>query len=575
MDLQNVLVEVIKMTCQEIGGSIVSQPEWGLRDKDDILVCNFIPRVTKVEWVKNSSTSKARITLKIDFGEEKFTETTVWSKDLDKIYWPDIDIRCIVFNSCRKSKDCIANHIRADITNLSETQMVKKYSLNRLGIHKIENDILFVAGDRVISRPPALDNDDYILNELNGNGFSLHLDIDETLSSEEAFRGMEELISLSDETGEILLAHAISGIMRAAFIEAGFFPSEVIMIVGKSGLLKSNYVTQLVQLYNRGDRVCPITRLNSTKSYIENLLANYQECTVVIDDLHTGESKSIIHNAKENAEEIIRQISDNVGRGRMDGNTRVQHRFDANVVMIGEYPIGKDSTIPRYLEVPITKAPNGEILDKYQREQPLLVSTFYWFFIKWYVAHYESITEKIDIKLTAFRKESAGSQNHGRLNDTLFYLLVSYRIYLNYCLESGFMTDEIADKRDSTFSKRLLRLVMEQQYQLDDIENAKQDIDYLGLIRQIYKNGKFKIASSVKEFNSGEFDGMFYYDCLCIRGKNLDHKIKKYIPHANRDMWVRYLKDHNALKMEGQKRTVQINGCSGKRFYAIWQDKLN
>ena len=41
----------------------------------------------------------------------------------------------------------------------------------------------------------------------------------------------------------------ISGIIRAAFKEAGMTPCAVLVIVGKSGMLKSHYVPHLVQLY--------------------------------------------------------------------------------------------------------------------------------------------------------------------------------------------------------------------------------------------------------------------------------------------------------------------------------------
>ena len=68
-------------------------------------------------------------------------------------------------------------------------------------------------------------------------------------------RGMRELISLSPEIGRVLVAHVISGIIRAAFKEAGFNPCNVLMVIGKSGMLKSHYVPHLVQLYNRSDGI--------------------------------------------------------------------------------------------------------------------------------------------------------------------------------------------------------------------------------------------------------------------------------------------------------------------------------
>lgn len=68
-------------------------------------------------------------------------------------------------------------------------------------------------------------------------------------------------------------------------------PCAVLVIVGKSGMLKSNYIPHLVQLYNRADGIGPATRFNSTKRFIEDALYEYSECTAVIDELRTAKAQ--------------------------------------------------------------------------------------------------------------------------------------------------------------------------------------------------------------------------------------------------------------------------------------------
>lgn len=231
----------------------------------------------------------------------------------------------------------------------------QRYGLDRTGIHHINDTIVFVAGDRVIARSSASEADSaFELEQL-----PFRLDIDETIDISTAIDGMMRLISLSPEIGPVLVAHAISGIIRAAFKEVGMTPCAVLVIVGKSGMLKSHYVPHLTQLYNRADGIGPVTRFNSTKRFIEDALYEYSECTAVVDDLHTAESKGIKRRNEEAFEEIIRRIADDTGRGRMDGKMQVQRPFRGNAVFIGEYSIGKASTIPRALIANITKPPKG------------------------------------------------------------------------------------------------------------------------------------------------------------------------------------------------------------------------
>lgn len=251
---------------------------------------------------------------------------------------------------------------------LDETQPVTSHKFDKLGITYSEEGVVFVAGDRVITRP----SDTNSAVEIKPRVLGCRLDIDTMLSKDQAFEGMRELIRLSPEIGRMLVAHVIFGLTGAGFKKAGFTSCAVLAVTGKSGMLKSNYVPQITQLYNRADGIRADTRFNSTKRFIEDILSERDECTVVIDDLHTAEAKSIKRNNEITAEEIIRRVSDNTGRGHKEGNSTVQKKFGCNVVFIGEYVIGRESTVPRALVVNLTKKIDGVVLDKYQRKQPLL-----------------------------------------------------------------------------------------------------------------------------------------------------------------------------------------------------------
>lgn len=540
---------------------------WCLTNESGTSVSTFVPSVVGVVKVVNSTNvEREEVRVRLCFKDGSSTETNVPLSDLDRVNWFEIDHRCIVNPEYRQARKFIANAIRAGISN---APVETRYILDRTGIHHFNDNLIFAAGDRVISRssaPEATPN--FELGQL-----PFHLDIDKSISPSEAINGMLELMSLSQEIGPVLVAHVISGIIRAAFKEAGLTPCAILVIVGKSGMLKSHYVPHLVQLYNRADGIGPVTRFNSTKRFIEEALYEYSECTAVIDDLHTAESGSIKRRNEETAEEIIRRIADDTGRGRMDGKSQVQQHFRGNAVFIGEYTIGKASTIPRALIANITKPPNGATLDKYQRSQPLLVSTFYYYFIQWYVDHFDEIRDGIDAELTKLREASALSTTHGRLRDTQFYLQTSYKLFCEFCKDSGYCSEKDARDTYNAFSVQINELVQAQQARFKESVEAKQ-IDYLALIRNLYKHDSFRIAKTPKGFDPDKHDGLIYYDCLCLRGKSLEREIRRIEPHSSLNECVSALLNKGALKLVGSKNTVQVNGTGGKRFYAIKLSKL-
>lgn len=544
---------------------------WYLKDEKNRPVCNFIPEVIGLIRVEGPESDKNCVRLQIHFIEEESVELIVPLSEIDRINWSMIDQRCIINSRYKNARGYIGNLIRI---NLRTAPTETRYSLDRLGINHIEDEVVFVAGNRVITRSSATELESKIIL---GN-LSFRLDIDTGLTKSQTFSGMRELISLIPKIGRILVAHAISGITREAFKEAGFTPCAVLVIVGESGMLKSHYVPHIVQLYNRADEIRADTRFNSTQRFIEDVLYEHGECTTVIDDLHTAEARSIKRANETTAEEIIRRISDDTGRGHKEGNALILKKFRGNVVFIGEYIIGRESTMPRALIVNFTKRPNEKILDKYQRQQPLLVSTFYYFFIQWYVAHFEEICEGIGERLTNFRETTANSYLHGRLRDTQFYLQISYMLLLEFCKDSGFISEEDALDEYDDFRNQVSRLVHEQQNRYESGKSKAENIDYLKIIRKLYRKEKFRLADSASEYRPEEHDGLIYYECLCLRRKNLEKKLHKVSPDIKINDAIEELKDKNALKLVKDKLTVKISkldkSVGAQRFYAIKLDVL-
>lgn len=256
----------------------------------------------------------------------------------------------------------------------------------------------------------------------------------------------------------------------------------------------------------------------------------------------------------------------------------VQREFRTNVAFTGEYIIGQESTASRLLVVKMSKRPDGKILDKYQREKPLLVSTFYYYFIQWYLEHYKEVVNEINRQLTRFRSDTMDFSIHGRLRDSKFYLQTSFMFFLKFSCESGFLHEEEALCLHKKFDTLLNTLIQEQQGRIGLNHEKKGDVDFMKFMRKMYKNKKISIAKSAKTFNPKEHEGLIYYDCLCIRRKSLEKIVQKNFPRVTVNEVVRKLGSANALKLTRNKRTVKISTLNKEvgsiRFYAIWLHAL-
>lgn len=543
------------------------QIEWMCRDKDDKPVSNFYPKVLSKIDVKYDDGIEVRVRVKLCFGNNVSEEIVISRQDIGKTDWDALDIRCILKPEYRRAKEYLWNIVRVELALVPQETV---YHVAGLGIQKIDDIIVFLAGDHLIV--PTVDSGIKTKIELAKSSF--RLDIDLSLTKKEIFEGMWEVIDLSYEIGRVVVAHVISGFVKKAFTDVGFNPCTVLMIIGKSGLLKSTFVPFLTQLYNRADGIKAETRFNSSVRFIEDILCEYKECTAVVDDLHTAESSVIKKKNGDTAEEIIRRISDNTGRGHKEGSISIQKNFEGNVVFIGEYLVGRESTIPRTLVVDLTTPPDGKILDIYYRHKPLLISTFYYYFLQWYVDNFYEIREAIDYMLTKYREEITDIEIHGRLRDTLFYLRTSYMFFLEFCKDSGFISTGDALDGYSIFNSHILRLIQEQQERYRANKTKSENFDYLKLIQRLYKDKKFRVANSADTFNPAKHDGLIYYSCLCIRRKNLEKLIHKSLPDVSIDDVIHFLRDRQALKLyKGNKYTVKISTLNNKigaiRFYAI------
>lgn len=525
---------------------------------------NFCPIVyNKVEVICDDNIETS-VKLQIHFTDGSQSGVHMVSlEELDDIDWFAFDQKCLINPDFRGAITYLTHIIR---TALPTAQVEKQYLINRFGTHVIEGVPVFYTGNHIIMASSSENNLDIVATPL-----SYKMDFDtERYSERHSIIGMTKVLSLAPDAGMVLHAHILSGFMRSMFIDTRIKPCAVLEVTGPTGFKKTTYTSFLTQIYDREGDIKPLTRLNASVPAIADLLYKYEDCTVVLDDMHPADSRKIERQNEETFEEIVRIVGDDTGRGRMFGRKFTDKQPRCNVITTGEYPFGKGSTAARCLVIPFLKNIDSQKLFECQQE-PLLVSTFYYYFIVWYIENYFDIKDSLAELLADFRKVNLGV--HPRLAATQLCLFSAYLLFLRYCTEKGVLTTETARAERQAFWDLLTKIVKAQDKRTlpntMEKENKPGNVDYYELIRMWYKEDSFDLAKNADRLKN--HDGIIHKELLCLRSEKLLQKIQKVVSTATLNDVRRTLIAKGALKQDGEGKGIQIGK---KRFYAIPLEKL-
>ena len=544
-----------------------SKDNWMVMDENGNPISNFAPNVLACVDMYIDGESKlkqyVRLTLLFDDGISGY-EFMELLDNIDNISWLRKDKRCRIHprNSHISAKRYLADLVRTEINSV-KIPKEKAYRIHLLGTTILEDIPVFNAGGQLywppdISNKPTIELEPILFN----------LDIDPGMTEEEVVADIFELISLSPNAMRVILAQSLLYIMRVAYEKAWKSPCCSVFLFGKTGVKKTTIASLITQLYNRRQGIKNPPRLNASIPAAVKIIFEKNDCVVVIDDLFPAESKAIKRKQEETFIEITRIIADGIEPGRVRGNKVAKAPPSCGVLFTGEYVVGSGSDAARLLPVELLPTPDGEKLKRFQ-DKPLLVSTFYHYYIKWFIANFHEILDLLKQWLEVYRKEPLGV--HDRLQETHFFLNTAYALLLQYCFDKGFISEQDAKSLHRSFLALLSELVMAQQLRVEQgkVIDAGHMV-YLSHISSQYKSGFIHLADSAKQFDDEWHDGIIHDGCLCLRGG----KIRKLFPGILFEDIIDNLENQNALKRVNDKKTKQIYGTGGKRFYAIPLEKL-
>lgn len=524
-------------------------------------LANFIPRINEITYIRNCVGDKVdtQITGHLDFGESSPGPSfTMPIEEISNFDWRNLDDRCRYYPKAPLNK--IKRYLEDAVhTSMENAPRQTTYKLDRLGVHIIEGKVMFCTGQGVILPPDST---------MSHSSFQLssseqRLMIDKELSEADAISEMLDFLSLSANPARVLLTHKLVYLMRQAYIDAGIEPRICIYLYGQSGTQKTTYSNLLTQMYNCDEGIKSPVRLNASIPSAIKILLQTSDDVVVLDDLYPADFKQVRNQQEETLIEITRYIGDGIMPARMRGNKLSTNRPKCGVVFTGEYIIGSGSDAARLLPVEMMK-PDGEKLKHFQ-DFPLIIPTFYYYYISWFISHYKEIIECLKSFLDCYRKDN--SPIHDRLRDTHFFLNTAYVLLLQYCYEQNLLSEQDVHRLHQSFLDLLSMLVQEQNERTQTNitkDTVSKSSDYLALIRSLYRNGDFLIADSKASFRKELHDGVRHKDCLCLRGE----KLESYLNAKASDI-ADELVQQGVLEVGKGSRSKQISGLNGLRFYFI------
>lgn len=540
---------------------------WLTKDMNGKPLCNFTLNVLGVDEVRFNGVGERIQWVKvcIDFGEKDIANQMILAIPLEEIYktcWKDLNTCCRYNPEVSESKvkryleDIIRDQIKKVPRRLVE-------HLTHTGMHNLDDHLVFCTGKSIIQDSAKETGHIIEIASLEEN-----LDVDDELKECDAAKEMIDFISLSPEAGQIILSYKLGYFMRMAYEKIGKMPRGCIYLHGDTGIQKTTFSSFLTQTYNRSNGIKSPSRLSASIPAAVQILKEEADDVVILDDLFPAESGKIRGQMEETLIEIVRYIADGTLPERMHGNKLLQASPKCGVIFTAERIIGKGSDAARILPVEMVKPDVREL--QYFQDHPLIISTFYYQYISWFIEHYDEICEIINRIWKVY--ENADMGVHDRLREMHFFLSSAYFLFLQYCFEKGVLSQSDADRLYQTFNKLLIMLVEQQNERVSGKGTEKfENEDYLQQIRMLYKTGQMSIAKNTETFDKEQHDGLLYRNRLCLRRDRLS----AYFPDSTIGDIADSLEAQGALETGKKSRTKQINRLSGMRFYFILLHYLN
>jgi len=513
-------------------------------------IANFIVTLNVVKKYITENETVKKYEIEFNNGEEIFLRDVIPS-ELEKLDYTDIDDSLLLSPTVSTAAKEMAYYIKSQA---KEADVKEIYLFDKLGWRCIGEKHCYCAGDTLIG---DISPSDYAISDILSQKYKLEVD---DMSEEEAFEYSFKIINIDPHITSVLFVSGLMGIMRQLILDADIRIPCVVYIRGNSQSRKTTTAKLCTSMYNRSklhsDTSVTSMRVSSTNFKIEEISEVLKDSNFLLDDIYREQDSRLRRQYESHVRNIIRNFADNSSRN----TARTSFAINCQIITTAEYLIKSKSDVGRIMLLNVSKPINSERLAQCQKN-PLALSTFYYYFIKWLAEHYDETVSKLKAEYSVFRM---GSHKHvgnfERLYEQFFLMKFVFGVYVDYALTIGIeLNSELLTERFESYLKDVFE---KQNAILCEIE--------AGEIKEINFSNELITMLNNKEICLGEKGsdcfrkGNFIYITNSLFGKKLTDKFRQNISSKRlsayfRDKYISVGYHDNTDKKYNGKRYLTLN----------------
>ena len=369
-------------------------------------------------------------------------------------------------------------------------------------------------------------------------------------------RDKKEAIDLSLETLNLakhditipLLSMTYLAPLVGLIAEGNRTPNFVLWVYGLTGSRKTSASLAFLNHFGNFSSNIPPASFKDTANAIELKAHTLKDSLLLIDDYHPNIDGSDARKLASTAERILRMYGDRVGRSRMRADTTLNKTYKPRgmAIVTGEdLPKGASSTA-RYIGVEIKREDiNLDILSKLQKEHKKLAEAMA-IYIDWISKNVELVQSFIDEKFYELKIKYKEETTHGRINDAVIWLSISFELLLTFLYEYMFICDdEIEELRLS--NEQVIKNILKNQEAL--YRNQEVELMFIDALEEMINLGKLCLLPVKKQKDNNQIISNY-------AGKFIGYYDKEFLYLYDSTM---YAEVETFLKGKGQSISVSVN----------------
>lgn len=445
--------------------------------------------------------------------KKKRVSMVIAAKDINNIV--DIVQRrlpmCTVSTGIKKANALIVNHVRKQLFALPERHYLKVGGFIKIaGVWVFSHNGAEIPGGNVVFQTENT------------------IPRDPNLTKQGAFRAAMEYLLISVKLAlvlPLLLVAHLSPLFNL-FAEAGYVPRFVTFLNGRTGSLKTSMALVLFRLYAE-QPAYPEANFKDTEVALEIKIGQGFGKVILLDDYRPPVTAADGKNNQAKLESVIRAAGDRIAKSRSNPELGKAKEFPPTscVVVTGEDLGGTQSSQLRMLILAISKGDiDGKKLKRYQ-DNPLLLTTHMFYFLKWAGDNGDAIITFIRDNFEAERSFFAESLREGRVIDTAATLMLTARILHAYgtaidAMDAGSSIQMLTDWRYA---------ILQACIDSEGISKTQNPVCmYLQALFDMIDRKEIEIAADIKNYEAAKHLGYKAGDDLWIWNKQTYERVSRY-----------------------------------------------